>query len=64
MRSRSRQWPLEQKVGTLGSVGQLLPGTVARVVKPDGTLAGVGEPGELQLKGGQMVSGYYKNEAA
>ena len=36
-----------QKIGTLGSAGMLIPGTRARVVKADGTLAGEGERGEL-----------------
>ncbi|KAI0657594.1 phenylacetyl-CoA ligase [Cubamyces menziesii] len=57
-------FPTSQKVGTLGSAGQLVPGIVAKVVKPDGSLAGVGEPGELLLKGPQIALGYYKNEQA
>ncbi|KAI0332187.1 phenylacetyl-CoA ligase [Cubamyces sp. BRFM 1775] len=57
-------FPLSQKVGTLGSAGQLIPGIVAKVVKPDGSLAGVNEPGELLLKGPQIALGYYKNEQA
>ncbi|KAH9903312.1 phenylacetyl-CoA ligase [Cubamyces lactineus] len=57
-------FPVSQKVGTLGSAGQLIPGIVAKVVKPDGSLAGVGEPGELLLKGPQIALGYYKNEQA
>ncbi|KAJ7182711.1 amp dependent CoA ligase [Mycena crocata] len=57
-------FPLTQKVGTLGSGGQLLPGTVAKVVKPDGTLAKELEAGELYVKGGQVALGYYGNEKA
>ncbi|KAI0772950.1 phenylacetyl-CoA ligase [Trametes elegans] len=57
-------FPISQKVGTLGSAGQLIPGIVAKVVKPDGSLAGVGEPGELLLKGPQIALGYYQNEEA
>ncbi|KAJ7621245.1 phenylacetyl-CoA ligase [Roridomyces roridus] len=53
-----------QKIGTLGSVGQLLPGTLAKVVKPDGTLANETETGELYIKGGQVALGYYGNEEA
>ncbi|KAJ7472321.1 phenylacetyl-CoA ligase [Mycena galericulata] len=57
-------FPLTQKVGTLGSGGQLLPGTFAKVVKPDGTLAKERESGELFIKGGQVALGYYGNEKA
>lgn len=57
-------FPLNQKVGTLGSGGQLLPGTVAKVVKPDGTLATAGEAGELYIQGGQVALGYYGNQKA
>ncbi|KAL0064552.1 hypothetical protein AAF712_008497 [Marasmius tenuissimus] len=48
----------------LGSGGQFLPGTAAKVVKPDGSLAEVGEVGELFVKGGQVALGYYGNEKA
>ncbi|KAF8640955.1 hypothetical protein AX17_000601 [Amanita inopinata Kibby_2008] len=56
--------PPEQKLGTIGSAGQLLPGLVARVVKPDGSSAGEGEQGELVIKGPAMALGYYKNPEA
>jgi long-subunit acyl-CoA synthetase (AMP-forming) len=55
---------LTQKIGTLGSGGQLLPGTFGKVVKPDGTLAKEMEAGELYVKGGQVALGYYGNEQA
>ncbi|KAJ6551396.1 hypothetical protein B0H19DRAFT_1157473 [Mycena capillaripes] len=57
-------FPLSQKIGTLGSGGQLLPGTFAKVVKPDGMLAKEMEVGELYVKGGQVALGYYGNEQA
>lgn len=57
-------FPLTQKIGTLGSGGQLLPGTFAKVVKPDGTLAKDGEVGELYIRGGQVALGYYDNDKA
>ncbi|KAJ7599213.1 phenylacetyl-CoA ligase [Mycena floridula] len=57
-------FPLTQLVGTAGSAGQLVPGTQAKVVKADGTLAKAGEPGELFAKGGQIALGYWKNEKA
>ena len=52
------------KVSDPGSVGQLAPGTSAKVVKADGTLAGVGECGELLVHGPQVVLGYYRNAKA
>ncbi|OSX61497.1 hypothetical protein POSPLADRAFT_1046843 [Postia placenta MAD-698-R-SB12] len=58
------QFPIDKKVGTLGSAGRLLSGTTARVVKSDGRLAGVGEPGELWVKGEQVAMGYYRDERA
>ncbi|KAI0711319.1 phenylacetyl-CoA ligase [Earliella scabrosa] len=57
-------FPVTQKVGTLGSGGQLVSGTVAKVVKADGTLARVGEPGELFIQGPQVALGYYRNAEA
>ena len=52
------------KVATLGSGGQLLPGNVARLLKPDGTWAGYNEPGELIIKGPSVALCYYNNEEA
>ncbi len=56
--------PLSQKIGTLGSAGQLISGIRARVVKTDGTLAAVGEPGELVVTGPSMALGYLNNGKA
>jgi acyl-coenzyme A synthetase/AMP-(fatty) acid ligase len=56
--------PPGQKLATVGSAGQLLPGIVARVVKPDGSLASEGETGELVVTGPSMSLGYFNNEAA
>jgi acyl-CoA synthetase (AMP-forming)/AMP-acid ligase II len=44
--------------------GQLLPGTVARIVKADGSLAGYDEPGELVIKCPSVALGYANNAAA
>ncbi|KAF8332096.1 amp dependent CoA ligase [Cantharellus anzutake] len=58
-------WPLEQnKGGTPGSAGRLLPGLKAKVVKSDGTLAGYGEPGELVVHGPSMALRYENNPKA
>ncbi|KAH8992514.1 amp dependent CoA ligase [Lactarius akahatsu] len=56
--------PLSQKVSTLGSAGQLISGTRVRVVKADGTLAKVGEPGELVVTGPSMALRYLNNGTA
>jgi acyl-CoA synthetase (AMP-forming)/AMP-acid ligase II len=57
-------FPLSQKVGTLGSVGQLIAGVRARVVKEDGTLAKSGESGELVVKIPSAALRYRNNEKA
>lgn len=44
--------------------GVLIPGTVARVVKLDGSLAGYDEPGELVVKSPSVALGYANNEQA
>lgn len=49
---------------TNGGAGALIPGVRARVVKADGTLAGVGETGELHVTGPSMATRYANNEEA
>ncbi|KAM6498476.1 amp dependent CoA ligase [Amanita muscaria] len=56
--------PPDQRFGPIGSAGRLLPGVLARVVKPDGTLAKEGEAGELLVTGPSMALGYHKNPSA
>ncbi|KAG5647554.1 hypothetical protein DXG03_008907 [Asterophora parasitica] len=56
--------PPAQKIATIGSAGQLIPGIVARVVKEDGSLAQEGEQGELVVTGPSMALRYMNNEAA
>ncbi|KAG9077207.1 hypothetical protein FS749_010926 [Ceratobasidium sp. UAMH 11750] len=50
--------------GVPGSAGQIIPNTTAKVVRPDGTLAGYDEPGELVVTGPQVTLRYENNEAA
>ncbi|KAF8158555.1 hypothetical protein B0H34DRAFT_709358 [Crassisporium funariophilum] len=57
-------WPISQKRGISGSSGQLLPGTIARIVKPDGTIAGYDEAGELVIKTPSVAAGYSNNKQA
>ncbi|KAG8960122.1 hypothetical protein FRC05_007047 [Tulasnella sp. 425] len=57
--------PIEQRHGgTLGSAGQLISGTEAKVVKSDGTLADYGEMGELFIRGPQGRFNRYLNNPA
>ncbi|KZT30741.1 amp dependent CoA ligase [Neolentinus lepideus HHB14362 ss-1] len=56
--------PRTQKVGFSGAAGRLVPGTVVRLLKPDGSLAKAGERGELMACGPQITLGYYKDDKA
>jgi long-subunit acyl-CoA synthetase (AMP-forming) len=47
-----------------GSAGILLPSVEARIVRDDGTDAGLNEPGELLLRSGAVALGYWNNEDA
>ena len=55
---------LGQRVSTPGCSGVLLPGVSARVVKADGSLAGLDELGELHLKLPSISLGYLNNPTA
>jgi long-chain acyl-CoA synthetase len=45
----------------LGTVGKALPEVECRIVKEDGTDAGVGEVGLLKIRGPNVMKGYYKD---
>ncbi|KAG1818632.1 uncharacterized protein BJ212DRAFT_1346462 [Suillus subaureus] len=47
-----------------GSVGILLPGVEARIIRPDGSLASPNEAGELLVRGGAAALGYRENDKA
>lgn len=55
--------PVDETSGTL-SIGVPLPGIGAEVVGVDDQPVAPGEQGELVLSGPQIVSGYWRNEAA
>ena len=58
-----RRAPVDAASGTL-SIGVPLPGIDARVVDVDDQPVAPGGQGELVLSGPQIVSGYWRNEAA
>ncbi|KAG1733051.1 uncharacterized protein EDB91DRAFT_653561 [Suillus paluster] len=55
---------LDKKCDLSGGAGQLLPGIIGRVEKPDGTLADFDEPGELVVKTQSLALGYANNPEA
>jgi 4-coumarate--CoA ligase len=56
--------PPHHTLGTIGSAGHLLSGVIARIIKPDGSLAKEGEQGELVVTGPSMPIGYFNNPTA
>ena len=44
----------------VGSIGLPVPSTLVRMIKDDGTEAPIGEPGELCVKGPQVMKGYWQ----
>jgi long-subunit acyl-CoA synthetase (AMP-forming) len=59
--------PLRGALGrpaVVGSTGILIAGQEARIVREDGSEADVDEVGELYLRGGNIVLGYWNNEKA
>ena len=43
----------------IGTIGMPIPSTLVRIVKEDGSIGSVGEVGEIQVKGPQVMKGYY-----
>ena len=48
----------------LGTVGMPVPGSIMKVISDDGVELGLGERGELCIKGPQVMKGYWKNPQA
>lgn len=48
----------------IGSTGVLLPGMEGRLLREDGSSAGINEPAELWLKSPNIALGYWNNENA
>jgi 4-coumarate--CoA ligase len=46
------------------TVGKIVASTEVKIIKEDGSEAGVGEPGEILARGPQVVMGYLNNEKA
>jgi long-chain acyl-CoA synthetase len=57
----SANGPEKHKFGTSGV---LMPSTELKIVKSDGTLAGPKETGEIVIRGGNVMKGYFKNPEA
>ena len=57
-------FPITQRIGVMGSAGQFLPGTKAKIIKSDGSPAKRGEVGELVVTGPSMALRYANNEEA
>lgn len=58
-----QQIPVDSVSGAL-SIGMLRPGTEARIVDPDGNSVAVGQAGELLMRGGQVMAGYWNKDDA
>ena len=50
--------------GKIGTIGMPLPSTEMRIVDEQGNPLSIGEIGEIQIKGPQVMKGYHNNPAA
>ncbi|PRP81520.1 AMP-binding domain-containing protein [Planoprotostelium fungivorum] len=55
-----RDTPLQRRTTT---VGKVLPHTEVKIIDKNGTTVPVGEPGELLVRGYQVMKGYWRDEA-
>ncbi len=46
-----------------GSIGVPVPDTDVRIVREDGSVADIGEEGEMQIKGPQVMKGYWQTDS-
>lgn len=56
---RGVEIPVDPSSGAL-SIGKLMPQTVAKIVDADGVELPSGQPGELLIKGPQLMAGYWR----
>ena len=56
--------PQDHLDGRLASIGRPAPGATVRVVQPDGSECGAGEPGEILVRSGQVFAGYWEDQPA
>ena len=55
--------PIRDGLNKPGSIGPQFYGTQIRIIREDGTFAGVDEVGELVIRGHNVMKGYYKDPA-
>jgi long-chain acyl-CoA synthetase len=56
--------PLDGSGGKLGTIGIPVPSTEMRIVNDNGTPLSIGEVGEIQIKGAQVMKGYFNRPEA
>ncbi|MBK7871167.1 MAG: AMP-binding protein [Saprospiraceae bacterium] len=56
--------PFDAKLGRLGTIGLPIPSTDMRIVDEQNNVLGIGGVGEIQIKGPQVMKGYYNRPDA